>query len=91
MLHVKWVPFHDGMACPQDADGRGCVQIWRVSANILNKQSRIADTGWSCGFGLDVGLTIPDRKNSSLRNIIHGLGLDQWRALVNKVMNLRVP
>jgi hypothetical protein len=43
--HVKWVPCHHGMARPQVADGGGGLQIWRVAANILNKQSRIADNG----------------------------------------------
>jgi hypothetical protein len=28
------------------ADGQG-IQIWRVAANTLNKQSREADKGWS--------------------------------------------
>ena len=27
----------------------------RVAANILNKQSRIADTGWSSGLGVGRG------------------------------------
>jgi hypothetical protein len=36
--HVKWVPFHCGMAHPQVADGGDALQLWRVAANILNKQ-----------------------------------------------------
>jgi hypothetical protein len=42
--HVKWVPCHHGMARPQVADGEG-IQIRRVAANILNKQSWTADKG----------------------------------------------
>jgi hypothetical protein len=29
------------------ADGGDGLPIWRVAANILNKQSRAADKGWS--------------------------------------------
>jgi hypothetical protein len=36
---------HHGMARPQVADGGDHLQTWRVAANILNKQSRTADTG----------------------------------------------
>jgi hypothetical protein len=42
-----WVPCHHGMASPQVADGGDAIQIWRVAANILNKQSWTADKGWS--------------------------------------------
>jgi hypothetical protein len=33
--------------------------IWRVTANILNKQSRTADKGWSSGFGVARGANNP--------------------------------
>ena len=40
--------------------------VWRVAANILNKQSRTADKGWSYGFGgLGEVLTNPYCKNVS--------------------------
>jgi hypothetical protein len=51
--HVKWVPGQHGMARPQVADGGDGLRIWRVAANILNMQSRIADKGWSSS--LEVG------------------------------------
>jgi hypothetical protein len=51
LSHVKWVPCHHGMAHPQVADGYG-LQIWKVAANILNKQSRTADKGWSYSLGV---------------------------------------
>jgi hypothetical protein len=52
---VRWVPCHHGMARPQVADGDG-LQIWRVAANILNKQSRAADKGWSSSLGVESGV-----------------------------------
>jgi len=45
------------MACPQVAVGGEGLQIWRVAANILNKQSWRANKGWFSSLG--VGLTIP--------------------------------
>jgi len=40
--------------------------VWRVAANILNKQSRTADKGWSSSLGgLGEVLTTPHRKNIS--------------------------
>jgi hypothetical protein len=55
----KRVPCHHGMARPQVADGGEGLQIWRVVANILNKQSRTADKGWPSS--LEVG---PGANNS---------------------------
>jgi hypothetical protein len=57
---VRWVPCHHGTARPQVADGGKGFQIWRVAANILHKQSRTADKGWSSS--LAVGLITPHRK-----------------------------
>jgi hypothetical protein len=53
--HVKWVPCHHGMARPQVADGGEGLHIWRVAANILNKQSRTADKGWPSSLGVGRG------------------------------------
>jgi hypothetical protein len=39
-------PCHHSMVHPQVADRGEGVQIRRVAANILNKQSRTADKGW---------------------------------------------
>jgi hypothetical protein len=52
---VRWVPCHHGMARPQVADGGDGLQIWRVAANILTKQSRTADKGWSFSLGVGRG------------------------------------
>jgi hypothetical protein len=62
------------MARPQVAEGDG-LQIWRVAANILNKQSRRADKGWSSSFGVGVGSTTHHKKISLLRNVTKVLGL----------------
>jgi hypothetical protein len=37
----------NNMARHQGCDGGDGLQIWRVAANILNKQLRTADKGWS--------------------------------------------
>jgi hypothetical protein len=58
---VLWVPCHYGMARPQVADGEDGFQIWRVAANILNKQLRKADKGWSSILG------VGSRTNNSLQ------------------------
>jgi hypothetical protein len=64
--HVKWVPCHHSMACPQAADGGCGLQIWRVAANILNKQLQTADRGGPPAWGLGRGLTTSHRKTSDL-------------------------
>jgi hypothetical protein len=75
MNQVKWVPCLHGMARPQVADRGDGLQIWRVAANILNKQSRTADSGWSSSLGVGRGLTIPHRKTLYLlRSVYKGLG-----------------
>jgi hypothetical protein len=53
--HVRWVPCHHGMARPQVADGGDALPFWREAANILNKQSRTADKGWSSSLGVGRG------------------------------------
>jgi hypothetical protein len=53
--HVRWVPCHHGMAHPQVADGRDALQFGREAANILNKQSWIADKGWCSSLGVGRG------------------------------------
>jgi hypothetical protein len=52
---VRWVPCHHDMAKPQVADGGDGLQIWRIAANILNKQSRTADKGWPSSLGVERG------------------------------------
>jgi len=38
--------------------------MWRVPADVLNKQPRAADKGWSCRFG--VGRAANDSSNKQL-------------------------
>jgi hypothetical protein len=64
--HVRWVPGHHSMSCPQVADGGNTLQVWRVAMNILNTQSRTADKEWSCSSGLGVGQTTTHHKKISL-------------------------
>jgi hypothetical protein len=59
--HVGWVSCHHGMARPQVADGGDSLQFLREATNILNKQSRPADKGWSSSLGVGRGAN-----NSSL-------------------------
>jgi hypothetical protein len=50
---------------PQVADGGDGHRIWTVAANILNKESRTADRGWSSRFE-EYGLTSLQGKSSDL-------------------------
>jgi len=45
--------------CLQVADGGYSLQIWRIAANIFNKQSDTAFKGWSPRLGLGKWLTAP--------------------------------
>jgi hypothetical protein len=54
-IHVKCVPCHHSMVRPRVAEGGEGLQIWRVAANILNKQSRTADKGWPSSSGVGRG------------------------------------
>jgi hypothetical protein len=53
--HVRWVPCHHSMARPQVVDGGNTLQVWRVAANILKKQSRTADKRWPSSLGVGRG------------------------------------
>jgi hypothetical protein len=64
--HVRWVPRHHGMSCPQVADRGDSLQIWKAVANILNKQSRPADRGGPPAWRLGVGLTTTRNKKNKL-------------------------
>jgi hypothetical protein len=57
--HVKRVHCHHDMARPRVADRGDGLQIWTVAANMLNKQSRTADSGWSSSLGVGRGAKNP--------------------------------
>jgi hypothetical protein len=68
-------PCHHSMARPK-FQMKERSQMWRVTANILHKQSRTADKG--CFFSLCVGKVLKppqNKKLSMLRNISQCPGL----------------
>jgi hypothetical protein len=60
-------PCHHGMA-----DGGGSQWMWREAANILNKQFRTADKGWSVSLNLGEGLTTPRLKKPAYYEMLYG-------------------
>jgi hypothetical protein len=69
MANVKWVHCHHGMERPRVSDRGDGLQIWRVAANMLNKQSQTADGGGSSSLGLGGALTTLPRKTQYLLRI----------------------
>jgi hypothetical protein len=64
-------PCSVGPLSPQHGASSGCgwrevLQVRRVAANILNKQSLTADKGWSSSLGVGRGADNPHRKNFSI-------------------------
>jgi hypothetical protein len=59
MTHIKWVPYHNSIACPQVVGGGDSLQIWRIAANIWNKQSWTANRGWPSSLGVGQGASSP--------------------------------
>jgi hypothetical protein len=57
------------MVCSQVADGADSLQIWRVAANILNKQLQTADGGGPPAWALGGGLTTVHNKKLSVTYI----------------------
>jgi hypothetical protein len=57
--HLKLVQCHQGMARPRVSDRGDGLQIWRAAANILNKQSRTADSQWPSSLVIGRGANNP--------------------------------
>jgi hypothetical protein len=55
------------MGRTQDEEGGVGLQIWRVDANTLNKQSRKPIRGGPTSSELCVGLTVPHRRKGTVR------------------------
>jgi hypothetical protein len=51
---------------PQVADGGDSLHIHRIPANVLNKQLRNIDKGWSCVLRVYEGLTPLHRKRVNM-------------------------
>jgi hypothetical protein len=65
LIHVRRVPSSPHHGASSGCGWRDGLQQWRVAANMLNKQPRTNDRGWSSTLGLCVGLTTPHRKSQA--------------------------
>jgi hypothetical protein len=54
-------------------DGADSLQRWRVAANILNKQSRTDDNGWSSSLRVGWGANNPIVKNKISYEMFNGV------------------
>jgi hypothetical protein len=86
---VKWVHCHHVMARPRVADRGDGLQIWRVVANILNKQLRTAGRGRPSSY-IYCKICTRASEVDGFSGTTQAQNRDRWRALVNKVMTLRV-
>jgi hypothetical protein len=68
-IHVRWAPFHHGIARLQVSDESDILQIWRVAANTSDKQPWTADKRWSSSLGLGVRLRNLSVKNENVTKI----------------------
>jgi hypothetical protein len=79
-LVVTWrLSCHHDLARPRVADGEDSLQIWRVAANTLNKQSRTAERGGTPAWGLGEGLQLILKY--ICYEMLHRAGLD-WTGLI---------
>jgi hypothetical protein len=68
------------MACPKVAGGGDGLQIWRVAVNVLKKQSRTAEKGWSIGLEVRRGRTSSQCKKpvTYVTDVAQGFGLGRF-------------
>jgi hypothetical protein len=75
ILPVNEVHCYHGMARPHVADGGDGQQVRRAVVNILNKQSRTADRGWTSSLEAGRRDNNPHRNTPYLlRNVLKSLG-----------------
>jgi len=63
---------HGIMTRAQVADGEEGLRIWRLAADVFNKQSRTADKWWSSSLVVGCGLTTPRCKKIMCYEMFHG-------------------
>jgi hypothetical protein len=61
------------MARPHVVDGGDALQFWRAAANILNKQLRTADRGWSSSLEGSCEHGIEPSGSIKCREVLEGL------------------
>jgi hypothetical protein len=59
------------MVRPQVADQEDDLRIWRTSANVLNKQFRTADQGWSSSLWVGRGANNASYLNRTMKLFGH--------------------
>jgi hypothetical protein len=69
---------HHGMMRPQFPDRGDSLQIWRVVANILSKQSQTANRGWPSSLGAGQGANYPHHKKMCMLQIIYKHLANGW-------------
>jgi len=74
---------HHDMARFLVADGGDGLQIWKIAANILNKQPRIADKWWWLGGKLIVA----HRKNPACSGMLHWVRTDSLKRPTRRKRN----
>jgi hypothetical protein len=63
-----------------------CPQVSGGIVNVLNRQFRITDRGWSFSLSAGQGLTRPQHRNRALHNVTqgHGVGRFIWNDVSNQ-------
>jgi hypothetical protein len=85
--HTKWVPCYHSMALPQIVGREDELQIWRVAADMLNKQLPTADKDWpySLHVGRSVGLATAHNKTTNCCKITRTFGTHKSMNFFNRL------
>jgi len=81
----RFSPWHGPR--PHVTDTGDGLQVWSVTANMLNKQWRTADKGWSSSLGTSLEPIIRHRKLLTCYEMSQGAS--NLRPFANTVMNIR--